>query len=116
MVSLWLWPVILNESPAPACCVDAFGELLRVLVGEDGPAVLELDGGVSSRKRTERPGRAIGTRLVLASPGGERLKARKPPGERGLPYSGGGIRTRDLRVMSPTSYQTAPPRGVDITA
>src|SRR5947209_10262313 len=24
--------------------------------------------------------------------------------------SGGGIRTRDLRVMSPTSYQTAPPR------
>jgi hypothetical protein len=27
--------------------------------------------------------------------------------------SGGGIRTRDLRVMSPTSYQTAPPRGVD---
>jgi hypothetical protein len=28
-----------------------------------------------------------------------------------LSYSGGGIRTRDLRVMSPTSYQTAPPRG-----
>src|SRR6184192_1654101 len=24
--------------------------------------------------------------------------------------SGGGIRTRDLRVMSPTSYLTAPPR------
>src|SRR3954451_13809950 len=37
---------------------------------------------------------------------------RKPPGERRLPYSGGGIRTRDLRVMSPTSYLTAPPRGV----
>src|SRR4051794_30703726 len=31
--------------------------------------------------------------------------------------SGGGIRTRDLRVMSPTSYQTAPPRGgTDIVA
>src|SRR5205814_7315546 len=29
----------------------------------------------------------------------------------GLFNSGGGIRTRDLRVMSPTSYQTAPPRG-----
>ena len=28
--------------------------------------------------------------------------------------SGGGIRTRDLRVMSPTSYLTAPPRGVDV--
>ena len=28
-------------------------------------------------------------------------------------YSGGGIRTRDLRVMSPTSYQAAPPRDED---
>src|SRR2546423_995738 len=27
-----------------------------------------------------------------------------------LRSSGGGIRTRDLRVMSPTSYLTAPPR------
>ena len=27
--------------------------------------------------------------------------------------SGGGIRTRDLRVMSPTSYQAAPPRNKD---
>src|SRR4051812_27817931 len=32
----------------------------------------------------------------------------------GLRYSGGGIRTRDLRVMSPTSYLTAPPRGATI--
>ena len=29
--------------------------------------------------------------------------------------SGGGIRTRDLRVMSPTSYQTAPPRGGNLS-
>jgi hypothetical protein len=29
---------------------------------------------------------------------------------RGSGNSGGGIRTRDLRVMSPTSYQAAPPR------
>ena len=28
--------------------------------------------------------------------------------------SGGGIRTRDLRVMSPTSYQTAPPRVAEL--
>jgi hypothetical protein len=34
----------------------------------------------------------------------------------GIFHSGGGIRTRDLRVMSPTSYQTAPPRGVDVSA
>src|ERR1044071_7742296 len=32
---------------------------------------------------------------------------------RGLGNSGGGIRTRDLRVMSPTSYQAAPPRVKD---
>ena len=31
-----------------------------------------------------------------------------------VPDSGGGIRTRDLRVMSPTSYLTAPPRVVDL--
>src|SRR3954452_13705405 len=32
---------------------------------------------------------------------------------RGSGNSGGGIRTRDLRVMSPTSYQAAPPRVKD---
>ena len=39
--------------------------------------------------------------------------AKPPPGFGGgcgTIYSGGGIRTRDLRVMSPTSYQAAPPR------
>ena len=36
---------------------------------------------------------------------------RKSPDFQGFSSSGGGIRTRDLRVMSPTSYQTAPPRG-----
>ena len=30
-------------------------------------------------------------------------------------HSGGGIRTRDLRVMSPMSYQTAPPRSKTLT-
>ena len=39
----------------------------------------------------------------------------RPPGgglkRRSQGHSGGGIRTRDLRVMSPTSYLTAPPRG-----
>ena len=46
----------------------------------------------------------------------QRLREHESPPNRGLPshrqrHSGGGIRTRDLRVMSPTSYQTAPPRG-----
>src|SRR5215217_4676751 len=40
------------------------------------------------------------------------LDTRNPPFPAGLLDSGGGIRTRDLRVMSPTSYLTAPPRGV----
>ena len=38
---------------------------------------------------------------------------KKPPGSGGGDNSGGGIRTRDLRVMSPTSYQAAPPRDKD---
>ena len=42
---------------------------------------------------------------------------RRPPGggleRRSKGHSGGGIRTRDLRVMSPTSYLAAPPRDVD---
>jgi hypothetical protein len=38
----------------------------------------------------------------------------KGPYLRAFMSSGGGIRTRDLRVMSPTSYLTAPPRGVDV--
>jgi hypothetical protein len=37
--------------------------------------------------------------------------ATKRPCFQGLLSSGGRIRTCDLRVMSPTSYQTAPPRG-----
>src|SRR5262249_32286873 len=36
---------------------------------------------------------------------------RKSPDFRAFLSSGGGIRTRHLRGMSPTSYQTAPPRG-----
>ena len=38
------------------------------------------------------------------------LRGKTPPFLAAPPSSGGGIRTRDLRVMSPTSYQTAPPR------
>ena len=40
------------------------------------------------------------------------LKKAERPADAGLSGgSGGGIRTRDLRVMSPTSYLAAPPRG-----
>ena len=39
------------------------------------------------------------------------LAKKKPRISGAFSYSGGGIRTRDLRVMSPTSYLAAPPRG-----
>src|SRR5437764_9362846 len=46
--------------------------------------------------------------------GSIKIRPKKKPHLLGLFYSGGGIRTRDLRVMSPTSYQTAPPRGGNV--
>ena len=49
----------------------------------------------------------------------QEMNAEAPPDHRGpeaLRFdSGGGIRTRDLRVMSPTSYQAAPPRDTGAT-
>ncbi len=41
---------------------------------------------------------------------GPQLPKEKPRLSGAFLHSGGGIRTRDLRVMSPTSYLTAPPR------
>jgi hypothetical protein len=70
-----------------------------------------------SSTRTAMPGRS------RSRPSGGRTTCRPSahptPTQKGQPgprdsdncHSGGGIRTRDLRVMSPTSYQTAPPRG-----
>ncbi len=69
-------------------------------------------------RRPERSPRRSSSRPASARP--NPAETRKPPGERRLPVrcdpaitpsSGGRIRTCDLRVMSPTSYQTAPPRG-----
>ena len=50
------------------------------------------------------------------SPSRYPLPTKKPSIWRAFLNSGGGIRTRDLRVMSPTSYQTAPPRGVRVNS
>src|SRR5918999_3516849 len=58
--------------------------------------------------------RAVDAQLMPSPPGCERRSQQETPALAGVPCSsGGGIRTRDLRVMSPTSYLTAPPRGVD---
>jgi hypothetical protein len=54
---------------------------------------------------------ALGTLLEPWS-GSRRSRFTEKPRLSGASFdSGGGIRTRDLRVMSPTSYLTAPPRG-----
>ena len=77
--------------------------------------VIEHDAG-AIRNRRARP-----TRSRTTDPNGTLLEpwraAHVPhiheewaPITRAFLHSGGGIRTRDLRVMSPTSYQTAPPR------
>ena len=59
-----------------------------------------------SARRSTRRRRARGRKNVMPAPGQEG----RPEQRKGRGSSGGGIRTRDLRVMSPTSYQTAPPR------
>ena len=58
---------------------------------------LSMDASLEPKAPLERGFRAVGGGL-------------SPPSSAD---SGGGIRTRDLRVMSPTSYLTAPPRGVN---
>jgi hypothetical protein len=57
------------------------------------------------------PTNARVTEKCVTRPFPHETGAREKPAICRLFDSGGGIRTRDLRVMSPTSYQTAPPRG-----
>ena len=61
-----------------------------------------------------RRGAEIGTILEPRRILGAAREREKAPIDRAFSNSGGGIRTRDLRVMSPTSYQTAPPRGAEL--
>jgi hypothetical protein len=74
----------------------------------------------SRKRRTDPRDRGGATRLLpIRCPTGDLVRQRRsasrttkaPAGAGAFGSSGGGIRTRDLRVMSPTSYQTAPPRG-----
>ena len=55
------------------------------------------------------PGGLVDADGPYAGPLRQKRRARRRSGFR-CSHSGGGIRTRDLRVMSPMSYQTAPPR------
>ncbi len=84
------------------------------------PAPARRNGLHVSATVQERTRRAAATRpcpvrelalLVMGSPASEAsFTWETPPAAAFRANSGGGIRTRDLRVMSPTSYQTAPPR------
>ena len=78
----------------------------------------------SALSRSERPSPGNRARPRRASVEelekiGDQAQPRRPdplstkaPWREGASDSGGGIRTCDLRVMSPTSYLAAPPRGV----
>src|ERR1700712_5302550 len=68
------------------------------------------------RARSFSPGwapspRRMSNQVKRDDPETERPPISRRPQFPAISNSGGGIRTRDLRVMSPTSYQTAPPRG-----
>jgi hypothetical protein len=56
------------------------------------------------------PSRAAASSTRLRCPTVHPKHGKRRPAAALLDHSGGGIRTRDLRVMSPTSYQAAPPR------
>ena len=88
------------ESSGPS---SALSEFRNALVAPLPEGFIEVRAGVYR----SLPG-GVPERLNLP------LMNEKAPPERGLlGSSGGGIRTRDLRVMSPTSYLAAPPRGVE---
>ena len=62
----------------------------------------------------DKPNRQLELSATIARrPHARYQKAQRPPRWRSLDFrhSGGRIRTCDLRVMSPTSYLAAPPRG-----
>ena len=94
----------LHKKPVRATSRARTGSLSERASAKSGsPAPPAIAGSMyqrPSKNSTSAPG---SPRVILtweAPPGGGASRAN----------SGGGIRTRDLRVMSPTSYQTAPPR------
>jgi 2,4-dienoyl-CoA reductase-like NADH-dependent reductase (Old Yellow Enzyme family) len=90
--------------------IEGWSRLAAVFHGNSSKAVMQINhaGGASSA--------AITLAVRLQSP------MRNETGQTRLPCltcdvvgSGGRIRTDDLRVMSPTSYQTAPPRNTHLS-
>ena len=122
----------LRQAKGTTSSVPTQGEWSRVVqaTGHDAHACLrDVQRCPALRSRRAQP--LVPKPPTGAASAGPRTRRRKkslpacyPPDRRSLhltrknpaicrvfSYSGGGIRTRDLRVMSPTSYQTAPPRG-----
>ena len=108
----WLTDVIAGPGPR----LGLVRRLRRRLRGPDAAARRCVDTRCFAQPaRCSRP-------VTSAQTSAARSETKKAPWREGasdLPsghperHSGGGIRTRDLRVMSPTSYLAAPPRGVD---
>ena len=97
------------RAAAASCCLRHEGTLPVLNSTHAGSRRL----AALCRRRTTDADRQLDGHMTARSNARVAQKEQKTPGERRLLHSGGGIRTRDLRVMSPTSYQTAPPRGVD---
>jgi hypothetical protein len=79
----------------------------REVLGGDAPTAAPLPptiAGSTCRRPSRRPNFASVSPLAVPERGKRRQRRRFTSN------SGGRIRTCDLRVMSPTSYQTAPPR------
>ena len=93
-------PVRSGFSPKPTPPVGLYGENssgVGVRVGERGAAPYSPGGGLPRVWCTSGVSIKIGYKV-------------NPCNQFILKGCGGGIRTRDLWVMSPTSYRTAPPR------
>jgi site-specific DNA recombinase len=97
--------------------LDAIPDLRHTLASADPAELAEICDAFQITAVYDKANRTVELSATITP---ELLPKDKTPTDEHDPvgvfvYSGGGIRTRDLRVMSPTSYQTAPPRGARST-
>ena len=98
--------IVPNTQAAAAAGAGNNSRQYVAFVWESFRRALRLTASRNVPDRAQRQKQGSRTLLRGATFSRRRLGALNPLGSN----SGGGIRTRDLRVMSPTSYQTAPPR------
>ena len=91
---------------------DLTKSLARGRAGDQAPGLRRPSTCRSPTTRSSRRIEISATVSEAVADAFENAKALQKGSVVGRGHSGGGIRTRDLRVMSPTSYLAAPPRGV----